>query len=75
MPYRLVKRGNLLDVEGVVLAMKMCSCCRDGIGGCNYSYELTGFTCLMTRDHGAACVRKQQFDPRSDADITKLKRH
>lgn len=55
--------------------MKMWSCCKDGVGGCNYSYELTGFTCLMTRDHGAVCVRKQQFDPRTDADITKLKRY
>jgi hypothetical protein len=28
------------------------------VRGCNYRYELTGFTCLMTRDHGALRVAK-----------------
>jgi hypothetical protein len=39
------------------------------VGGCNYRYELTGFTCLMTRDHGALCVAKLQFDPRSHPNL------
>lgn len=45
------------------------------VGGCNYIYELTGFTCLMTRDYGAFCIRELQFDPRSDLNIMKLKRN